>query len=126
MVLVDTSVWISYLRNGNVQLEELLNNGRVMCHPFIIGELACGRLKNRTEVLSLLRSLPVSTQASHLEFLQFIETHKLMGRGLGYVDVHLCASARLSGVPLWTLNKVLAETNKKLHLNYSVLPLLYP
>jgi len=119
MVLVDTSVWISHLRNGNKQLEALLNNGDVICHPFIVGELACGNIKNRIEILSLLRLLPVAAQADNEEVLQFIETNNLMGKGLGYIDMHLAASALLSGVPIWTLDKGLATISKKLGISYS-------
>ena len=118
MVLVDTSVWISHLRDRNAELERLLKDGQVMCHQFIIGEIACGNIQNRSEILSLLRFLPTATQAGHEEVLEFIENNNLMGRGLGYVDMHLSASARLTGVPIWTLDKRLNETNKKLNVNY--------
>jgi len=96
MVLADTSVWVRHLREGDSDLERLLNNGQVMCHPYIVGELACGNIKNRREVLSLLQLLPLVTLATHKEILQFIESNQLMGKGLGYIDVHLSASAVLS------------------------------
>ena len=102
MLLVDTSVWVRHLREGDPGLEKLLNDGEVMCHPYIIGELACGNLKNRNQVLFLLQLLPSATLASHEEILQFIEANQLMGKGLGYVDVHLSASAVLTGVQMWT------------------------
>lgn len=102
MVLVDTSVWVSHLRSGEFRLGTLLEEGKVVSHPFIIGELACGHLKNRREVLSLLKALPEAATATHDEVLRFIEDQRLMGLGLGYVDVHLLAAARLTGVPLWT------------------------
>jgi predicted nucleic acid-binding protein len=76
-----------------------------MVHPFVLGELACGNLKNRSQVLSLLESLPSATMASDPEVRTFIDQHALMGRGIGYIDAHLCASARLSGVQLWTRDK---------------------
>lgn len=114
MVLVDTSVWVAHLREGNVGLEELLNKGRVACHPFIIGELACGNLKNRSLILSLLNSLPRTIVAEHEEVIQFIENKNLMGKGLGYVDVHLLASAVLTGVPLWTRDRKLDEISVRL------------
>lgn len=120
MVLVDTSVWVSHLRDGNAELTRLLNNGQVMCHPFIIGELACGNIKNRSEVLSFLKLLPLSTQADHEEVLHFIENNRLMRRGLGYVDMHLSSSASLTGVPIWTLDKSLDKINKKLNLSYGL------
>ena len=109
MVLVDTSVWVAHLRGGTIGLEAMLNEGHVVCHPFIIGELACGNLKNRFEILSFLQALPVATLAEHGEVMQFIENHSLMGKGLGYVDMNLLASAILTKVPLWTLDKKLRE-----------------
>ena len=121
MVLVDTSVWVRHLREGDPDLEQLLNDGEAMCHPFIVGELACGNVRNRQEVLSLLQRLPVAIQARHEEILQFIEQNRLMGKGLGYIDVHLSASAVLTGVPLWTYDKRLNETNEGLGIGYKPL-----
>jgi len=118
MVLVDTSVWVSHLRNGNVELEKLLNNGEVVCHPFIVGELACGNLKSRYEILTYLQSLPMAILAEDEEVLKFIENNQLMGMGLGYIDVHLIASAVLTGVPLWTLDKTLDKLTRKIAINY--------
>ena len=118
MVLVDTSVWVSHLREGSKELERLLNDGDVMLHPFIIGELACGNIKNRHKVLSLLQLLPMVIQVEHEEVLQFIEKNNLMGKGLGFIDAHLSASAILTKVPMWTLDKKLDEINKKLNINY--------
>jgi predicted nucleic acid-binding protein len=119
MVLVDTSVWISHLRDGNIELASLLNDAKVICHPFIIGEIACGNIKNRTEILSLLKNLPQTAQMNHEEVLYFIDKYQLMGKGLGYMDIHLCASAKITGIPIWTLDKRLDEINKKLHLRYA-------
>ena len=107
MVLADTSVWITHFRSGNPRLKSLLADGKVACHPFIVGELACGLLQNREEILSLLQTLPAATQAEHEEVLRLIEMHRLMG--LGYVDVHLLASALLSGIPLWTEDRQLRK-----------------
>jgi predicted nucleic acid-binding protein len=118
MVLVDTSVWVSHLRDGNVGLEKLLNDGDVISHPFIVGELACGNLKNRREILTSLQSLPMTTVAGDEEVLKFIENYQLMGKGLGYIDVHLMASALLSDVPLWTLDKTLDKFAKKIGISY--------
>lgn len=114
MLLVDTSVWVSHLREGNVGLTNLLNDGDVVCHPFIIGELACGHLRNRSEILSLLQTLPMVIQAEHEEVLPFVENNKLMGKGLGYIDIHLLASAALEKVPIWTLDKKLKESSIRL------------
>ena len=118
MILIDTSTWVSHFRDKNLKVEALLLKGQIVCHPFIIGELACGNLRNRNEILSLLHELPMATHASHEEVLQFIEDHQLMGLGLGYVDVHLLASALLSGVPLWTKNRRLYDVSKQLHIAY--------
>ena len=116
MVLVDTSVWVAHLRHGNVGLDALLNEGHVVCHLFVVGELACGNLKNRREILSLLEALPMAPLAEHEEVMEFIENHGLMGKGLGYIDVHLLSSAILSRIPLWTLDKNLDKVALKLGL----------
>jgi predicted nucleic acid-binding protein len=118
MILVDTSVWVAHLRDGTIGLETLLEEGKVASHPFIIGELACGTLKNRLEILSLLETLPTATQAEHEEVMQFIETHSLRGKGLGYVDMHLLASAILTHAPLWTLDKKLNQVSSLLGISY--------
>jgi predicted nucleic acid-binding protein len=118
MVLVDTSVWVRHLRQGEPYLGLLLNNGEVMCHPFVVGELACGNIGNRIEILSLLQTLPLVTEAKHEEVLLFIDQNHLMGKGLGYIDVHLCASAVLTGVPMWTYDRRLNEINEGLGARY--------
>ena len=119
MVLVDTSIWISHLRDNNPQLQSLLNKTNVLCHPLIIGELACGNLQNRDEVLSLLNSLPQSLSIEHEEILHFIESHDLMGKGLGYVDMCLLASGILTNVPIWTLDKKLSLAASLFNLCYT-------
>ena len=118
MVLVDTSVWVEHFRSGNIGLERLLNEGRVVCHQFIVGELACGNLSNRTEILALLQALPLASHAEHEEVIHLIENYSLMGKGLGYIDMHLIASAILTKVPLWTLDKKLKEISSKLGSGY--------
>jgi predicted nucleic acid-binding protein len=118
VVLVDTSVWVSHLRETNSGLTNLLDGAEVVCHPFVIGELACGNLKNRTTILSLLEALPTSQEVGHDEILTFIEAHKLMGKGLGYIDIHLLASAVLTGVSLWTLDRRLDKVTEELHCRY--------
>ena len=107
MILVDSSVWVAHLCTNESALVELLNTGRVLSHPFVIGELACGNLKNRKAVLSLLQDLPAAPVATDEEALFFIESHGLMGRGIGYVDTHLLASVSLAGTGglLWTRDK---------------------
>ena len=118
MVLVDTSIWIRHLRQGDRQLEKLLMDAEVLCHPFIIGELACGNLKNRYEIVSLLQSLPMTPTIEFDEFLFFIERNQLMGKGVGFVDVHLLASAQLAGVQLWAADKRLKSAADQLKLAF--------
>jgi len=118
MVLVDTSIWVAHFRSGDIRLEALLTDGLVVCHPFIVGELACGNLKNRKEIISLLQSLPMAVMAEHEEVLQFINDYRLMGRGLGYIDMHLLASALLTRVSLWTADKKLHAVSSKYSINY--------
>lgn len=120
MILVDTSVWIEHLRNGLPALAAVLERGTVLTHAFVLGELACGNLTNRREVLRLLRDLPFAPVATDVEALDFIERRALMGRGIGYVDVHLLASAVLAGAAqLWTRDKRLAKVAKDLKLAYA-------
>lgn len=109
MILVDTSVWIDHLRRGNDALATWLHHAEVLCHPFIVGELACGNLKRRDEILSLLAALPTITRADHQEVLTFVETNGLMGSGIGWIDAHLLSSARLADTVLWTLDRPLAK-----------------
>jgi predicted nucleic acid-binding protein len=107
MILVDTSVWIEHLRKGSERLKSLLYDEQVLCHPFIVGELACGTLRNRQEILSMVRALPEARVAEHEEVLRFLEARHLYGRGLGWVDANLLASTLLTGCTLWTLDKPL-------------------
>jgi predicted nucleic acid-binding protein len=118
MVIVDTSIWVTHLRQGSRQLEKLLMDAEVMCHPFIIGELASGNLKNRNEIISLLQSLPMAPTIEFDEFLFFIDRYHLMGKGLGFVDVHLLASAQLTGIQLWTADKRLRSVADQLELTF--------
>ena len=99
MILVDTSVWIDHLRKRESALIAALEAGLVLMHPFVVGELACGNLENRAELISLLRDLPPAPVATDAEALGFIDRHQLMGRGIGYFDVHLLASAGRRGTP---------------------------
>ena len=89
MILVDTSIWVQHLSRGNARLAGMLNDGEVLCHPFVIGELACGGLRHRREILGLLEALPQAGVADHAELLHLMEHHRLYGRGLGWVDIHL-------------------------------------
>ena len=117
MILVDTSVWIDHLRTSNTLLADALEVEAVLAHPFVIGELACGEMKERREVLSLLATLPSSVVATDDEVLLFIENHRLMGKGIGYVDAHLLASITLTdGAQLWTRDKRLGVLAAQLQI----------
>ena len=119
MMLVDTSVWIDHFRQGDAALATALEAGQVGMHSFVLGELACGNLHSRAEVLSLLQALPPMPVSTDKEVLFFIDQHELMGRGIGYVDVHLLASARLGGTLLWTRDKRLHAVATELGLAHA-------
>jgi predicted nucleic acid-binding protein len=109
MVLVDTSVWVEHFRSGQPVLAALLAGAEVLIHPFVVGELACGNLKNRTTILADLNALPTAETASNDEVFRLIEHRQLWGKGLGWIDSHLLASALLTKVQFWTLDKRLSE-----------------
>lgn len=119
MILLDTSVWIDHLRQGDAKVASALQSGLVLTHPFVIGELACGQLKSRAEILGLLAALPQARVAQEQEVLFFIERHGLMGRGIGYIDAHLLtATALTEGARLWTRDKRLDSLARELELAY--------
>jgi hypothetical protein len=118
VILADTSVWVDHLRGHDATLADLLAAGRVLGHPFVLGELACGVLRQRADVLSLLGRLPQAAAASDAEALGFVERHRLMGAGIGWVDAHLLASAALTtGARLWTRDRRLAAAARRLELH---------
>ena len=117
MILVDTSVWIEHFRAASAMLSQLLDNGEVLGHPFVLGELALGNLRQREDVLRVLRRLPQATSAAHQEVIQLIDREVLFGRGIGYVDAHLLAAARLTaGSRLWTHDRRLRAVAAQLDL----------
>jgi predicted nucleic acid-binding protein len=119
VILVDTSVWVDHLRRGDPQLVSLLEAGRVLMHPFVLGEIACGSLAQRKAVVALLQQLPAAAVAEPNEALVFIESHALHGQGVGYVDVHLLASVTLEpSSRLWTRDKRLAAVAVRLGLAF--------
>ena len=118
MILVDTSVWIDHLRKNDQHLQFLLLEQEVVCHSLIIGELICGNLHNRKEIIGLLQSLPMAPRIEFDEYLYFIENLKLYSRGIGYIDIHLIASAKLAQTRLWTLDKRLKSAATELGINY--------
>jgi hypothetical protein len=109
MILVDTSVWIDHFRTGDAVLGKLLSEGQVLTHPFVAGELACGNLKNRKLILADLNELPLAVSATHEEVLRLIENRKMWGKGIGWIDAHLLASALLTDCRLWTLDQRLSR-----------------
>ena len=118
MIIVDTSVWIDHLRNGDTVLANLLGSGRVLAHSFITGEIALGSLRRRDAVLGSLSDLPQATLASDDEVLMLIEREKLYGIGIGYVDTHLLAAARLTaGTLIWTRDRRLQQASVRLGLS---------
>jgi len=116
LILVDTSIWIDHLRAAGGPLAPLLEGGAVCCHPWVIGELACSNLGRRQEILGLLRALPSLAPATEDEALYFIEKQQLMGRGIGYIDVHLLAACALHSTRLWTRDRRLALVARELRL----------
>ena len=115
MILVDSSVWIDHFRNGDRALVRLLNTGQVLAHPFVIGELALGNLRLRDQVLGLLQDLPFASVATEGEVLAFIDRQALFG--IGYVDAHLLAAARLTPDTLiWTRDKRLQAAADRMSL----------
>ena len=121
MILVDTSVWVDHLRAGEAQLVALLERSAVVMHPMVIGELACGNLTDRETLLSLWRNLPQLAAATDAEVLFFLEHHRLWGRGVGYIDVHLLASVSLNTrAELWTRDRRLQDSAERLGLAFSV------
>ena len=113
-MLIDTSVWIDHFRSKNASLEELLEDNEVLMHPFVRGELACGNLKNRKEILQLLNALPKAAMATDEEVISFLTQRKFYGKGIGWVDAHLMVSALLDQVEIFTLDQTLAKLSSSL------------
>jgi predicted nucleic acid-binding protein len=116
MILVDTSVWIDHFRARNERLKSLLFDQQVLCHRFIVGELACGTLRNRGEILANLKTLPEAHLVEHEEVMGFLETHHLYGQGIGWVDAHLLASTLLTRCAIWTFDKPLRRAAAALNV----------
>lgn len=118
MILVDTSIWVDHLRSSHAGLKNILEQGRAGVHRFVIGELALGHLRRGPEILSLLSALPHASEATHEEVLRFVQSHALAGSGIGWVDAHLLAAARLAGWRLWTSDRRLAAVAARLSLAF--------
>jgi predicted nucleic acid-binding protein len=121
MILVDTSVWSDHLRFGNPALEALLNRGEVCCHPFIVGEIALGYLKQRALILGRMQNLPMTVVASSAEVLDFIDRRAIVGRGIGYVDTHLLMSTLMTPkAVLWARDKNLSAAAQAFNIAAAV------
>lgn len=119
MILIDTSVWIEHLSKGGRIIEDLLKTSKALIHPFVIGEIACGNLADRAEILSLLNDLPTLPVAAESSVLYFIEQNQLMGLGIGYIDAHLLTATALEPpTRLLTLDKRLKAAAEALNLSY--------
>lgn len=117
MILVDTNVWIDYLKAGDSGLVELLEQGRVLIHPFVAGEIALGSLRQRSVVIGALLDFPQAIVARDDEVLAFIEKQALWATGIGYVDAHLLTSAQLTpGARIWTRDRRLRDAATRLHI----------
>ena len=118
MILVDTSVWIDHWRAGNQVLADLLLEEQIVCHPFVIGEVACGRSRRRAQILSLMKNLGQTPAVTHDEALAFIDAQGLVGSGLGWIDIHLLASAAVAGEQLWTRDTRLGRAAGRLGIDF--------
>jgi predicted nucleic acid-binding protein len=119
VILVDTTIWVDHFRSGDPGLEALLDNVRILGHPHVIGELALGGLRRRQMILNALQRLPQAIGATNSEVLHFVESNGLMGLGIGWIDAHLLASARLSSAALWTRDPRLQKAASSLGLAYA-------
>lgn len=122
MILVDTSVWANHLRSSEPRLEALLKGRRVIVHSFVLGELACGNLPKRAETIAYLEELPVAALASELEVRHLLESRRLWGSGLGWVDLHLLASTMIEKSNLWTADRAMAAAAKQLGIAFPESP----
>ena len=122
MVLVDTSIWVDHFRKASRRLASLLEVEEVAIHSFVLGELACGNLQNRKEIIALLHALPHATKVEDDEILLFIERHRLMGRGIGLIDAHILASCCMNSCLLWTRDKRLRAVAQEMRVEFSQQP----
>jgi predicted nucleic acid-binding protein len=120
LILLDTSLWVDHLRQGDLRVASLLSAGQILAHPHVIGELALGHLRQRATILSALADLPQARPATDAEVMFFIERHGLAGRGIGWVDAHLLAATRLTeGARFWTRDRRLAAIAEEMGLSAS-------
>ena len=119
MILIDTSVWVDHLRAGDAQVADVLRSTGVLMHPFVLGEIALGNLVQRVLVLGSLADLPQAVVATDAEVMEFIERAGLPGAGIGYVDAHLLASARLTSARIWTRDRRLSAAAVRMGLAHA-------
>jgi predicted nucleic acid-binding protein len=118
MTLADASVWIGHFRSVNDEFGALVEDQQIAVHPFVIGEISCGKLRQRERVLRYLELLPAAVVARHNEVLHLVDRQRLWGTGIGWVDAHLLASACLSNCTLWTLDKALQRAAARVGAAY--------
>jgi len=114
VTLVDTSVWVRHFQNANATLLALLDQEEVGLHPFVIGEVACGNLRRRDATLLELQRLPATDIADEIEVRHVLEKHRLWGKGLGWVDVHILAAANLAGWGILTADRAMFTAAKRM------------
>jgi len=122
MILVDSSVWIGHFRHAEPRLEALLVHELVSLHPFVLGELACGNLSKRSQTIAYLEKLPVAVLASEPQVRHLLESRRLWATGLGWIDMHLLASAVIDGSKLWTADRAVAAAAKALGIAFPDIP----
>lgn len=120
MTLIDASVWIDHMRWAEPRLQRLMTGRQLLMHPYAIGEIILGSIANRTAVLTTLTFLPQAPVATHNEVLDLIDRERLHGIGIGYVDAHLLASARLADATLWTRDKPLSRAAARLSIRAGI------
>lgn len=114
MILADTSVWVEHFRRGSVPFARCLERGEIVTHTLVRGELASGNLRRRSETLAALHALPHVKEGTSAECFRYLETHQLFGRGIGWNDLQLLVAAQLNHIPLWSLDRPLADAAEKL------------
>lgn len=114
MTIIDTSVWIEFLRAGDEQTAELITGGQALVHPYVLAELACGPLDDRSIILAHLDALGAPSLATVEETLELLETRRLYGQGLSFVDVNLLASALITACGLVTYDRALQRAARRL------------
>ena len=120
MILADTSIWVDHFKKRDRKILDILEQRQILTHPFVIGEIMLGQFADRLLIRELFLNLESSAIASQIEILKFIEAEKLFGRGVGLIDVHLLASARLSSAKLLTHDKRLHEVASELRLTSDI------